>query len=190
MEEAEVRDMGGAKSRRCTAVAAAAVALCLVVGQALLGGPASAQDPVYQIPTPTPEPTHFQNGPTTTPDQPSSGPKLMRPFPRVRTAGSFSLTRTRFTRVTVRGPRGARVAGSCSPKRCKTVKKGLPRSGFLRLKALQRSYPVKTKITIRVSAPSVIGKYVQITTRRGKPPLRRDRCLKPGIRKAVACGGS
>jgi hypothetical protein len=168
--------------------------------------------PPYYIPTPTPTATPTATAtatPTATPSTtpiivgtPTStgtpfvdqtlpapkGPGLMRPFPTIRTAGKYTRTRTRFTRIKVVAPRGAKVAGRCTKheKRCHTDKT-IGRRGDVRLRRLERSFPAKTRIRIRVSAPGVIGKYVELRTRRGKPPVRRDRCLKPGGARAIAC---
>jgi hypothetical protein len=137
-------------------------------------------------PTATPSGTPFQSAQPPAPPQPSSGPRLMSPFPKVRTAGSYTRTRTIFTRITVRAPKGARVDAACSAKRCKRTRRAAG-SKTLRLTAMQRSFPAHTTLTIRVSGNGTIGKYVEIRTRRGKPPVRRDRCLKPGGGKPVSC---
>jgi hypothetical protein len=110
----------------------------------------------------------------------------MKPFPTVRTAGSYMRRKTVFTRVTVRAPKGAKVDARCSSKRCKRMRRTMG-SRALRLRTLQRGFKPRTKLTIRITAPSVIGKYVEIQTRRGKPPIRRDRCLKPGSSIPAAC---
>jgi hypothetical protein len=139
--------------------------------------------PTYQIP-PLPTPTV---SPTATP----SGPKLMSPFPKVRTAGEYSRRRTRLTRVKVTGPVGATVEGRCSKqiKKCRT-NKVIPPKKTVRLKKLQRSFRPKTVIRIRVRSADAIGKYVEIRIRRGKPPIRFDRCIRPGTRKPSPCPAS
>ncbi len=110
----------------------------------------------------------------------------MSPFPKVRTAGSYTSTRTTFTRVTVRGPRGAKLDARCTGKRCKRTRRTLG-SKALRVRAMQRSFPAGTRLSIRISRSGEIGKYVEIRTRKGKAPLRRDRCLRPGSSKPVGC---
>jgi hypothetical protein len=58
---------------------------------------------------------------------------------------------------------------------------------LVRVRALQRSYRPGATIEIRVTQPRTIGKYTRIKTRRGKAPLRIDRCLMPGSTKPVRC---
>ena len=189
MEDSAVRvDEAGVKaSRNRRALAAAGLTPALVLAAAALGGSAQAQDPVYEIPTPTPTGTPFSNPQPSTPQQPQSGPRLMRPFPKVRTAGSYTRRRTRFTRVIVKAPAGARIDARCSRRRCKPTTRSLTRDGKLRLRRLQRNFKSGTKITIRITGADVIGKHVQIRTRRGEPPRRRDRCLEPGRTRPVVC---
>src|SRR4051812_12696172 len=108
MEEAEVQHQpGGNTNWMRWALGAMAAALAFAVAISLAGGPARAQgaqcngDPIYCIPTPTPTPTGtpFQNqNQNPPPRQPESGPEALKPFPVVRTAGSFSGSRTTFTR--------------------------------------------------------------------------------------------
>ena len=162
-------------------------ALAVAFAMALAVAQAHAQDPVYDIPLPpavTPAPTAT---PTPAPT-PAAGPARMRPFPRVRTAGSYTASRTIFTRVTVSAPRGARIVATCSRRRCRTTRRSAG-TRAIRLTRLQRSYRPGTTITIRITSPAAIGKHVEIRTLRGDAPRRRDRCLPPGARKPVTCEG-
>jgi hypothetical protein len=153
--------------------------------------------PVYPIPTPTASPTPTPT-PTATPTPfhqspppPAPAPGLMKPFPTVRTAGNFNRKRTQFTRVKITGPAGVKVQGRCTQvaRKCRTSKT-IPANRTIRLTRLERRFKPKTSVRILVFAPGVYGKYVAIKIRKGKPPVRRDRCLKPGTRKAVACPAS
>lgn len=188
----EKRTAGG-KTSWCTA-AALIVAIAAALVLALTGGQARAQDPVYELPgvTPTPTPTPEQGAPAATPTPAPTAtpaaPRLMRPFPTVRTAGSYSMGRTVFTRVTVRAPRGARIEATCSGKRCRRSRRTVASSArAVRLTALQRSFAAGTTITIRITSPDAIGKHVEIRTMRGKPPRRRDRCIAGTAVKPVRC---
>ena len=109
----------------------------------------------------------------------------MKPFPTVRTAGNYNRKRTQLTRVKVTGPLGAKVEGRCTKiaRKCHT-NMTIPQQRTLRLKRLQRKFKPKTSIRIRVITPGVYGKYVVIKIRKGKPPVRRDRCIKPGTHEA------
>jgi hypothetical protein len=182
------------------ASALAGVLIAAAVGASLIGGSAAAQLPpvclpstIYCIPTPTPTPTPtpsgtpFQSsGPTTAPQQPQHGPRLMRPFPRIRTKGKFTRSRTTFTRIAVRAPRGTTLEARCSRKRCKRTRRTIG-GATVRLRALERSYRPGTILRILVFGDSEIGKYVDLRTRRGKPPVRRDRCLPPRRRRPSRC---
>src|SRR5687768_5103633 len=113
--------------------AAAALGAAAVVMACALGGPALAQSPyveppVYEeppvtTPTPTPAPagTPFQN-PATPPTTPAR-PARLNPFPYVRTAGSYTRSRTSFSRVIVRAPKGSQLDIRCNSGRCKRVKR-------------------------------------------------------------------
>jgi hypothetical protein len=192
MEEADVRENEMNGTRWALGAAASAVLTALVLS--MLGGPAQAQDPIYGFPTPTPTATPtgtpFQNtNPPSTPEQPAQGPKLIRPFPVVRTAGSFTATRTFFTRVTVKAPVGVVVKASCIKKGSKCrLRRKLNTRKTVHLRPLERGYKSGTRIRLRLTAPGEIGKYVEIRTRPGKRPIRRDLCLRPGRVKPVSCG--
>ena len=183
------------------ALGAMAAALAFAVTISLASGPARAQDPctgdpIYCIPTPTPTrtatpsgtPFQNQNQSPPPPSQPASGPKPLHPFPVVRTAGSFSGPRTTFTRFTVKAPRGTKVASSCKNARCRFSKK-LKTAKTVHLHKLERTYKAGARIRLRLTKPTLIGKYVEIRIRRGKRPLRSDGCLRPGRSKPVSCGG-
>ena len=171
------------------ALGPAGLAVALAAGISLIGGPAQAQGPgdgIYDAPTPTPTATGtpFQNPNPT----PPSGPKFMDPFPVIRTAGSFSGRRTTFTRFTVKGASGTKVAASCVKAKCK-LRRTLKSRKTVHLRPLERTFKAGTRIRLRLTAVGFIGKYVEIRTRRNKRPLRRDLCLRPGRTRPVACEG-
>ena len=58
---------------------------------------------------------------------------------------------------------------------------------LISVRALRRTYRPKATIEIRVTQPRKIGKYTSVRTRRGKAPVRSDRCLMPGKTKPVRC---
>ena len=58
---------------------------------------------------------------------------------------------------------------------------------LVRVRTLQRVYQPKATIEIRVTQARKIGKYTRLRTRRGKAPLRLDRCLMPGKTRPVRC---
>ena len=58
---------------------------------------------------------------------------------------------------------------------------------MLRLKRYERRLRAGTRIGIRISYPSRIGKYTSFVIRRRKRPDRKDMCLPPGVRKPIRC---
>ena len=124
-------------------------------------------------------------GPGTTP-APDTKLSFIDPFPVVRISGRFIRKRTTLTRVTVNAPRGARIRINCTGRGCPYRRKAVAVK-LIRVRALQRSYRPRAVIEIRVSQPRKIGKYTRVTTRRGKAPLRVDRCLMPGKTRPVRC---
>ena len=87
---------------------------------------------------------------------------------------------------------------TCKTKKKKQQKKGCPykskrftTSGAraklnLRKPFAKKRMPVGTKITITITAPGFLGKQIQYTTRSGKIPKSRVRCLSAGG-KAGSC---
>ncbi len=126
-----------------------------------------------------------QTGPGTTP-APDTSLKFIAPFPVVRISGRFTRDRTKLTRVTVNAPRGARIGVDCKGRGCPYRRKAIAVK-LVRVRALQRSYRPGATIEIRVTQPQKIGKYTHVRTRRGKPPVRLDRCLMPGSTRPVKC---
>ena len=120
--------------------------------------------------------------------QPTPGTTLsfIKPFPVIRIAGRFKGTRTTLTRVTVKTPRGTRIRIHCSGHGCPFKRKAVA-ARLISLRSLRRTYRPKATIEIRVTKAKKIGKYTRIRTRRGKAPVRLDRCLVPGKTKPVRC---
>jgi hypothetical protein len=124
-------------------------------------------------------------GPGTTP-APGTSLKFIDPFPVVRISGRFTRSRTQLTRVTINAPRGARIGVDCKGRGCPYARKAFA-VRLVRVGALQRSYRPGATIEIRVTQPRRIGKYTRVKTRRGKAPLRIDRCLRAGSTRPVGC---
>ena len=111
---------------------------------------------------------------------------FIKPFPVIRIKGRFKGTRTTLTRVTVKTPRGTRVRIRCSGKGCAFKRKAVA-ARLIGLRSLRRTYRPKATIEIRVTKAGKIGKYMRLRTRRGKAPVRSDRCLMPSKTKPVRC---
>lgn len=162
-------------------------------------------------PTPTPEPT-----PTPTPDPPdpalptfdqsspsparptddrpsyppapvelaSERPPFLRPFPVVRIKGTLVPGGARVTRLRIRAPDTARVVVRCARSGCRFFSRSI---GGGRVRALERFLPSRTRITVLITRPGMIGKHVEIVIRDDRAPRRRDACLMPGSTRPVQC---
>ena len=112
--------------------------------------------------------------------------KQMRPAPLVRIRGWLTERGARITLLTVRAPKGARISVGCTGVGC-------PRNApaqaaeITRLRAYEGMLRAGARLVIRVTRPGFIGKHTVIRIRRGKQPLRRDRCLVPGDSRPKAC---
>ncbi len=115
--------------------------------------------------------------------------KLISPFPRVRIAGRALLGGTRLSLLFVRAPKGATVSVSCVAKpRCpfKTVRRKV-KTGSVRIRQVERFLRTGTLVRVRVTQKDRIGSYTSFQMRRGRSPLRRERCLYPGSSKPKLC---
>jgi hypothetical protein len=108
----------------------------------------------------------------------------LRPFPVVRIKGRVASGGARVTLLRVRAPRGSKVVVRCRRSGCPLRRRSI-RVG--RIRALERFLHAGIHITIRVSKPGLIGKYVRFVIRDGMPPKRRDACLLPGDGAPAEC---
>ena len=136
--------------------------------------------------TPTPAPTGRPPGtpPPSTGDTDDGAAPYLRPFPIVRIKGTLVPGGARINLLKVIAPAGARVDARCRGRRCHVRRR---MSGGGRIRALERFLRARTRITIRVSTPGTIGKYVRVVIRNGSPPKRRDACLLPGATAPATC---
>jgi hypothetical protein len=118
---------------------------------------------------------------------------LMRPFPIVRIASSFTRAGIRLRLLRVQAPSGARISVSCRNRGCPAKSQqrvaavaagGVASFSFHKF---ERSLRAGLVLEVRVSSASQIGKYTRLAVRRGKLPQRVDRCLSPGGSKAIPC---
>jgi hypothetical protein len=137
-------------------------------------------------PAPSPAPAPPSTPPT--PPQPpgAAAPRLMNPFPIVRIRGRLTADGARVTLLTVRAPRGARIAVKCAGDHCPRRRVAVV-AVVVHLRPYERVLRAGTRLEIRVTRRSSIGKYTRLVIREGQAPLRRDRCLMPGSSRPVAC---
>jgi hypothetical protein len=148
----------------------------------------SGQACVLVTPTGPGQGTFTSGGATgagTTP-APETQLSFIDPFPVVRIAGRFRGKFTKLTRVAIDAPAGVRIRVACTGRGCPYRSKAIA-AKLVRVRSLQRRYRPRATIEIRVTQPGKIGKYTRVKTRRGKAPLRLDRCLMPGKTRPVRC---
>ncbi len=118
---------------------------------------------------------------------PGAGPTrlpYLSPFPVLRVRGSVAVRGARIDMLRVSAPRRATVSVTCTGSGC-PVRRRIRGAG--RIRAFERYLPAGLRITVRVTSPGHLGKYVRLVIRGGKPPFRRDACLLPGDKRAVVC---
>ncbi len=146
--------------------------------------------------SPTPAPTFDVAAPVATPVPTTGGvlrqnatskkAKMLRPFPVVRIKGRLTATGARVTLLTVRAPRGSRIAVTCKGPSC-PVRRTAHTTVLTRLTQFERVLRAGTRLTVRITKDGYIAKVTVITIRRGRVPLRRDVCLWPGHKRAQRC---
>jgi hypothetical protein len=158
-----------------------------------------AARPVEPVPEPTPVPPPAPVPPPPPPAVPippappadvtQIAPALMRPFPVVRIAGLLMPWGARVRLLTVRSPRGAIVTVRCRGEGCplRSLRRRA-RKRLVHIQSLERRLPAGIRVEILVRKRNLIGKYTRIGIRSGvRPPLRLDRCLRPGRSEPVRC---
>jgi hypothetical protein len=61
------------------------------------------------------------------------------------------------------------------------------RRARVRVRALERQLRAGIVLDVTVTRSGFIGKYSRFRIRRGKVPLKRNLCLRPGARKPTRC---
>lgn len=113
---------------------------------------------------------------------------ILSPFPVVRLRGRIFRTSVRITLFTVLAPAASRVsiycAGSSCPRKRHTVSAGRK---TVRVRRFERRLRAGTVLRIYVTKPGLIGKYTRFQIRRGRVPLRVDRCARTPGSKPRRC---
>ncbi len=115
--------------------------------------------------------------------------RKLSPFPVVAIGGRVIGRRVLVSLLRVsRAPRGSIVTVTCRGRSCpfKRARRTKGRKA-LRIRGLERRLRSGTVITIIVRKGNTIGKYTRLRIRRGAPPARIDRCIRPGARRPSAC---
>jgi Putative metal-binding motif len=112
----------------------------------------------------------------------------------VSTAWTVRGARVRVDRLLVSGvDAGATVEIRCRGRRCPVTRRqgSAPRRGRVNLlralKRRARRYRAGQTIEVRITSPDRIGKVVKYPLKRGKTPIGRTLCLRPGARAPHRC---
>jgi PKD repeat protein len=124
-----------------------------------------------------------------------TGPRLLKPFPRVRVRGVTTPSGARIDALSVRTTGGTRVLVRCKGRGCPWGRKGRSArigGGLVRVVRIpgfsSRRLRAGTVVEVFVTRAGYIGKYTRITIRRGlKVPMRVDRCTSPGAARVRTC---
>jgi len=149
-------------------------------------------------PSPIPQPPAAPVPPPTTG---SSAPTVIAPFPVVRIAGSYTTLGVRLRLFAVTAPAGVRITVRCQGRGCPYRRRGPfvvrgsaphPVGGggrYVRIRGFS-GHLLKpgVRLQVFVAHEGRIGKYTSFRIRRGHPPLRADRCLRPGGTSVISCG--
>lgn len=116
-------------------------------------------------------------------------PPLLDPFPVVRIVGQLTGTGARFRFLSVRAPVCTRVTTICRGNGCpfKRVTRLVGRKGARVRPLAGKSLRAGVTLDVLVTKRDRIGKYTRFKIRRGKAPLRVDRCLRFGETAPSAC---
>jgi len=120
--------------------------------------------------------------PPTSAEEPA--PRYLQPFPVVRIRGSLAARGAQVTLLRVTAPSGVTVTVRCAGAGCPIRRL---ETGPGRLRRFERFLPAGLRITIRITREGLVGKYVRLRVRAGKPPARHDACLLPGSRGPDRC---
>jgi PKD repeat protein len=116
---------------------------------------------------------------------------LLSPFPIVRIRGTLIGGWIRLEILSVRAPKGARIALRCGGATCpvrsvvRVARTGRTPVRFPMME--RRRLRAGVVITIGVTKQGRIGKYTRFVLRRNAPPARRDMCMRYGATRPSAC---
>jgi hypothetical protein len=115
---------------------------------------------------------------------------MLSPFPIIRIRGRADAKAVRVDLLSVQAPRGSEISARCRGASCPRrviATTATSSSRPVLLRGLERRYGYGVELVIRVTKSGRIGKYTSFRMRRGKAPLRRDLCLRPGTSRPSRC---
>lgn len=119
----------------------------------------------------------------------------LTPFPIVRIVGRTTNRGARIIRMTVRAEVGTYVVSRCAggPRRCpyrqRVAQARGRRSGVrtLRVRGFERVLRAGAVLQLYVVDVGMTGKFTSFRIRRGKLPIRTDRCVESIVLRPVRC---
>ena len=117
-------------------------------------------------------------------------PPPLNPFPVVRIVGQLTTRGARIRFLSVRAPVCSRVTAICRGRTCpfKRYSRLVGWNGARVRPLAGSSLRAGVRLRVLVTKRDRVGKYTRFTIRRGKPPLRVDRCLQFAQTTPSACG--
>jgi hypothetical protein len=112
---------------------------------------------------------------------------MLQPFPTVRIKGRLTPTGARVTLLRVRAQRGLQITVTCRGRSCPVREVTRRAAGSTRVRQFERRLRAGTRLLVQVTKAGHVGKWTEITIRRGMAPRRWDGCLEPGSSRAVQC---
>jgi hypothetical protein len=115
-------------------------------------------------------------------------PQPINPFPIITIRGKLTRTGAKITSLVVQTPVGTTVTVRCHGKHCpfKAIAQ-VAKVRRLKFKRLQRPLPGGVVLEVFVTHPGDIGKYTRFHIRKGKGPVRKDKCLSAETNKPRSC---
>ena len=116
---------------------------------------------------------------------------LLSPFPVVRLTGTLTADGVRIRLLAVRAAICSRISVRCRGRSC-PFRRHTRLAGRKRVRfpTLRRQLVAGVVLEIFVRKRDRIGKHTSFRIRANRPPLRRDRCLRPGRSRPVRCPSS
>ncbi|PWU17265.1 MAG: hypothetical protein C5B48_16160 [Candidatus Rokuibacteriota bacterium] len=120
-------------------------------------------------------------------------PEPISPFPVVSMLAAIGTQGTTVRELVVHAPAGARIRVRCRGRGCpfRSYVKPAGRARSSRIVRIHRFRKALLRpgalIEIFVTKQGAMGKYTRFEIRRGQPPRRTDRCLRPGSKRPTRC---
>jgi hypothetical protein len=120
------------------------------------------------------------------PKKPRTTPRMIRPFPKIRISGRLTRSGAHISVLSVTAPKGVRITLTCRGRGC-PLREVAQATRVWHIPQFERELRSGTRLTITVTKPGFVSKVTTITIRRGKAPLRSDRCRLPNQTRLTRC---